>query len=386
MEQKVYTIPEEKREEIGKIVARLSRKAEKYGKAFSVTYGNPYATKRDYIDKESGRVLESELVEVFDITIEAEQIIKDGYRVIARLEHLDNGNIVTNFTEIRNPAWNQCPPCCEHCMTAHYRRFTYIVEGKNCIKQVGSSCLMDYCGISPNWIIAREQIDDVLCQNDLDCSNYPFGSPVSHVYDVTEMLALSVQITEKQGYIKSEYRGSNKDKLTELCENFPDEKYMEKAREIVEGLKAMDEETAFFHLMNNVKQLAENGYCKPDHFGYIAYAPTAYRRYTEKLAAEKARQAEKEKQRASSDYIGNVGERVDIEIGKAEFITSWQTAYGYTHLYKFEDVNGNILVWFASSFLTDDELKNCGKIKATIKEHSERDGVKQTIITRVKVA
>ena len=36
-------------------------------------------------------------------------------------------------------------------------------------------------------------------------------------------------------------------------------KYMAKAREIVEGLKAMDEETAFFHLMNNVKQLAENG-------------------------------------------------------------------------------------------------------------------------------
>lgn len=388
MEKNVYTIPEENRAEIVKLVSRFTRKAEKYGKMFSVSYGNPYATKRDYIDNETGKILESELVEVFDLTVETEEIKNDGYSVVARLEHLENGNFVTNFTDDRNIAWNSCPPCCEHCMTGHYRRFTYILrdEQRGQYKQVGSTCLMDFCGINPEYIIAREKLQDILVNSKIDSPEYGFREHSNHVYDFTEILALSVQITEKYGYVKSDNPGSNKSRLIEHCKEFHAETYMEKAREIVEALRSMDMDTAFMNLMDNVKTLAENGYCKPEHFGYIAYCPTAYKRYMEKVEAEKAREAELEKARVSSDYVGNIGERLVFEIRKAELVTSWETQYGFTMLYKFEDVNGNILVWYASSGLSDKELATCRELKATVKDHSERNGIKQTIITRAKVA
>ena len=84
-----------------------------------------------------------------------------------------------------------------------------------------------------------------------------------------------------------------------------------------------------------------------------------------------------------SEYVGNVGERSVFEVKEAVLLASFQSYYGTTFLYRFLDNSDNVLLWFASgTFETD----NVTKIKATVKEHSERDGVKQTILTRVKVA
>lgn len=52
-------------------------------------------------------------------------------------------------------------------------------------------------------------------------------------------------------------------------------------------------------------------------------------------------------------------------------------------IYRFETVNGDILIWKTSKFIEDiDKVK---KIKATIKAHGEYKDELQTEISRVKI-
>lgn len=73
-----YRIAEEKRTEIEKKVARLEKKAEKYGTPLKVQYSASYATEihvyfKDFEGQEHKKM---ELHEVFDLTIESEEIKK----------------------------------------------------------------------------------------------------------------------------------------------------------------------------------------------------------------------------------------------------------------------------------------------------------------------
>lgn len=56
--------------------------------------------------------------------------------------------------------------------------------------------------------------------------------------------------------------------------------------------------------------------------------------------------------------------------------------FGTTYLYKFADEAGNVFIWYASRPI---ELQERMTLKATIKAHNERNGVKQTVLTRCKV-
>lgn len=86
-----------------------------------------------------------------------------------------------------------------------------------------------------------------------------------------------------------------------------------------------------------------------------------------------------------SEYIGTVGERRDFVCKMVGHFTyeSHYSYYGETnHIYKFEDENGDIVVWNTCSWLEDDKTEY--RFKATVKEHSEYKGEKQTVIARPK--
>ena len=100
-------------------------------------------------------------------------------------------------------------------------------------------------------------------------------------------------------------------------------------------------------------------------------------------AMERERQiiSEKENEK-NSEYVGNVGDRVTIEIADHKVITSWETEWGMTMIHKITDTNGNIYTWKTSKGI-DDKIK---KIVGTIKDHIEYYGAKQTVITRCRTA
>lgn len=60
------------------------------------------------------------------------------------------------------------------------------------------------------------------------------------------------------------------------------------------------------------------------------------------------------------------------------------TYYGELNfIYKFKDQNDNTIIWKTSN--KDLEEGKTYRIKGTIKEHSEYDGDKQTVLTRCKI-
>lgn len=100
-----------------------------------------------------------------------------------------------------------------------------------------------------------------------------------------------------------------------------------------------------------------------------------------------------------SEYIGTVGARFTAEVTykkRFEYSTHF-TYYGESHnVFKMEDEAGNCIVWDTTSWLEDkkfvDQFGSCRHIwegsklilTATVKEHKEYKGTKQTVISRPK--
>lgn len=99
-----------------------------------------------------------------------------------------------------------------------------------------------------------------------------------------------------------------------------------------------------------------------------------------------------------SEYIGSVGSKISVEVtykSYGEYQTHY-TYYGETHtIYIFEDAEGNCIVWNTTSGIVEDKkvLDKNGMsqviyrgskllMTATVKEHSEYKGTKQTVVSR----
>ena len=165
---------------------------------------------------------------------------------------------------------------------------------------------------------------------------------------------------------------------------------MNRAREIKAWLAGAEHEQVVGTPLMNCKAIMAGTVCGVKHFGVLAYAPVAYEVALERERRAAVRDAKKAYEAERSQYVGEEGQRIEIEVHTCRLITSWESQYGKTYLYKMVDDDGNVFIWFASSAFgkfTDDyewvDFK-AGKVKATVKEHSERDGIKQTVITRCK--
>lgn len=96
-------------------------------------------------------------------------------------------------------------------------------------------------------------------------------------------------------------------------------------------------------------------------------------------AREDARQADADK----SGWIGTVGERSLFTL-TIRMVVEIEGMYGYSYLHVMHDADGNVVVYKGSNQLG--KKGDTVTVKATIKEHDTRDGVKQTKISRPKGA
>ena len=83
-----------------------------------------------------------------------------------------------------------------------------------------------------------------------------------------------------------------------------------------------------------------------------------------------------------TDWVGTIGERREFS-AVLEDIILYRNDYG-SRMVKFKDAEGHNLLWFTAA-----EIKcNIGDkiiLRGTIKEHSERKGIKSTILSRCNI-
>lgn len=121
-------------------------------------------------------------------------------------------------------------------------------------------------------------------------------------------------------------------------------------------------------------------------FCAVQYGITRYGKPTDKmrdkmvaiLDQRKAQAAEWAKKDAKSKHVGTVGERQLFSFN-VTIVSSWDGMYGTTYLHICRDADGNIIIYKGSNPWSAGDKITC---MAKVKEHSNREGVKQTIIQR----
>lgn len=136
---------------------------------------------------------------------------------------------------------------------------------------------------------------------------------------------------------------------------------------------------------------------------YAAQEAERQKKIDERNAAQAAREAEWEREKALSNYVGNVGDKLDMEVViayEATYEVPSFTGYGTTtrRVYGMKDAQGNTLVWKTGSYLVIEQVDEFGhvhswfaqkgdrvRIKAAVKAHEEYKNEKQTQLTRCKL-
>jgi hypothetical protein len=409
-----YSIPECNIESLEKKLTRIKNKCAKYGNEFHYErIGEHFEEKKftDYNDVlfeiNGQRVYRSwtEVIKYIDIEVEGKAEV-NGWSFAASLEYHDKGNIIKSAGIEIPSRFYDCKPWCEHCKTKRDRAKSFIVfnEETNEFKQVGKSCLKDFTGglsaeQAANFESFFKEVEEA-CE-------YAGGYYEKSYFKVIDFLTVAAETIRLYGYVKRDSRDtSTADRAEELyrsvnhmrlsdsksvrariydaeCKGFSvsNEASVELAKTVREWIISNERDDNYFH---NLKVACSLDYVDYKGLGLLVSAFPAYNKELEIDAARRAREAAEAAAREASAYLGNVGDKVSFEIADFRCITSWDTQWGTTYVYKFADKEGHEATWKTSNWV---EEKCIGKtISGKVKEQKEYRGIKQTELTRCKIA
>ena len=389
-----------------KHINKIARKCEKYGCDFYYKeVGEVFKTFKENFDADGNRLEEPIEITRRFVVIEVEgKAIVNGWRFIGSVEHTQNGNIIHKTVDIEVPErYYTTQPVCEHCNTNRYRKNTYIVynEEANEFKQVGATCLNDFThGMDATFISSYYAMFNKLAEFEA----IPEGCGWSEgYYHTKEILAYTSAVVKVYGYVGAGNRNSTADNVKDFyaidhgyhffaeIEEAIKTKMREVSFEVTEDdnkvadkiisfIENMEESNNYIH---NLKVLCSNEMVKYSNINLLCSAIVCWNRELERIERDTKR-AKENAELMNSEYMGNIGDRITFAIDSWKALTSWETEWGVTVLYRFIDTNGNVIIWKSSKYI--DSEKEVTKLTGTIKEHKEYNGVKQTVVNRCRVA
>lgn len=391
----MYAIYEHFYPDVEKKLNRIAKKCKKHG--------------NDFVFEVKGEEIREQYNKEFDmmeyhkfIIVNVDGTAKiDDWECIAVLEIHDAGNIIRRInTEINIPErFKHTENICEHCNSKRQRNNLYVIHNTETDewKQVGGNCLklytgglsMEYVAAYMDGITELEEFDGIVGR----------GKAYYNVFDV---ISYAVEVINKTGYFNAQAMLPTKYIVSTLMHNglsravelinkdFKDARLdvrvsevdfnKESTRDIVEQIinyyENLEDDSEFVH---NVKVMLNEKVVLAKNFGYLCYLPEGYAKYIQK-EIEKAKRIE-------TSYFGEVGKRYkDKVINNISLITSWETQWGYTGIYKIILEDGSVLTWKTNNYLYLERNEEFDKISFTVKEHKEYNGEKQTEVTRCKIS
>ena len=327
----------------------------------------------------------------------------NNWEFIGTIEHEQHGNIIKCITDLEIPAHYFTAECvCEHCKSDRVRKNTYLIRNTETgeFKQVGKTCLQDFT----NGLSAEAVAGYISLYNELITSEAPLpGFKTTVYYPIEDVLKYAAEVINVYGYIKSS-EGENSTKFevyNQYCyDYYPDcispSRYKEirfnrektplnferpesvataeNALQWIRNREITDRDSTFLH---NLSVIASNDYVKLSDFGFLVALIPAYNKEMGRIKEAE----ERRKQESKSNFVGDVGDRIIVNIVSAEVVTSWDTDFGTTYINKLIDDNENIYIWKSSKNVVTAEI-NCN-VKMTVKAHNEYNGTKQTEVQRV---
>ncbi len=390
-DMKRFSIHEANMEKLLKKITTIRNKCEKYGCKF---HFEEVGEEFKELENEAGETYTARFV-----IVEVEGIaIINGWKFIATVEHTEHGNIIRKVCDVKIPVkYYTSKPICEHCNSNRVRKDTYLVMNEETgeFKQVGKSCLKDFTrGMDAALVTQFQEMFKELEMHE----THPVYESCKRYYKTETFLHYVAETIKHFGYVKADSQDrSTKERasdyflfkeynkhfglgIDEELENelathsfnpFSDEnkKLVETAMNWI--YNKSDTEDDYIH---NLKVACSLEYIDFRKFGILASLFQAYNK-------DIHRQAKLETEKDVSNYVGTIGDKINILISAIECVTSWETTYGTIRIYKILGNDGNVFTCKTSNCITN----GITSIRGTIKNHNEYRGVKQTALTRCRV-
>lgn len=324
-----------------------------------------------------------------------------AYTFVATLDHTVGAQpIINTVPEQVVPAeYFTVASRCDHCSTSRFRKQTFLFKDDEGYKLVGRQCLKDFFGVDPT-----KNIDWFWSIGSFGDEEGGYGLRGENVVPVDFAVALGLAFTKRFGYVGTkqadayaEKSGGQASLLTtgNQVRGFlfappikPTPEETQFRREVYAEANALQEQAqelvkwALEHFAgdngsyaHNVRSLLATDVITARYVGYVVSIIAAHARATEDQAARKVTIK-------SNEYVGNVGDKLVVEVTVLK-LNTFETDFGTTFLFILADAAGNSLVWFASNNVLD--VGDTVTLKGTVKAQNDRDGRKQTVLTRCKV-
>lgn len=351
-------------------VAKKNRKAVKLGcPEISYTFGETFVQVGD---------VDGNKYEFIEVFIDESQIKLNGWNIIGRIEDNEGINIVTGFGDLsafRNADINWC----DHCHTRRARKALIIVQNEATGEQkaIGSSCVNDFVGhksaLQYSALVSWVEIVDEIVEEE----GWNVGTSSAIVFSTERVLAIAAAIVRECGYTsraKSEQTGHmptvevvksvlfSKKQIVEVTKSD-----VEEAKKAVEWFESTThDDSDYFY---NLSKLVNADTIKPRFVGILVSLLPTYHRAIMNRAIK-----------VESNYIGNVGDKKVKFSGKCVKVIGFESFYGYQTMYLIVTPEGNQIKYVTKTNFADegDEFE----FTATIKDHQEYNGTKQTVVTR----
>ena len=269
---------------------------------------------------------------------------------------------------------------CDHCGTRRKRNAYYLFESEGRVLQIGSSCVNQYFGIDLNsFLLAEGALFEVLREPSYEdvCREDDFGGvPFERVVQMVDYCTDGFKFWEKGG---QEGILSTVEKVRFLMDEIGFEHKGEKSvtrEECIAHFEAKPESQFTFNALSAL----DYGFAPKRCLGIYLYAiyETARAKYA---VADTAK--ERNGRKICNEFFGTVGGKFENPL-TLEKIFTYEGQYGTAFVVRFFDDDGRKFVWFASN-CPDLEDGQRVTVKGTVKKHEERNGEKQTIVTRCKI-
>lgn len=398
-----YFIPESAIDSLETKLATIRRKCAKYGCEFSYSRIGETFKKVEIQDDEGSR--KEVTIKAIEVEVSGTAIAESGWELVGKIEHLETGNLIHSFSDVTIPDWyRSASPKCEHCSSDRHRKETYVLyhAENHAWKQVGSSCLKDFTGnVSAEMAAAIASFYTLLDQVAEDRVHIA-SSP--KYFDIESVICYAIECVKHWGYHKSEEgNDATREAVRDLMQRqrkFPaivrsvtfdpmSAANLQTFKDLRSRLLALNAEDDY---TNNLQVLLRAEEVPEKRLGILVSAVPYYNR----MIAREAEQKKLAEETSSSEFIGNVGDRLTVDIATVKLVNIYDGYYGSTWRYQIVDAQGNVFMWDASNTMWDTvcvEDSPKGEVieglplqlTGTVKKHDEFRGIKQTWLTRCRV-
>ncbi len=402
-----------------RLVEKTNKRAAKLGVApIEVEVGEPYVVTFTRNVDNDGNFIDDEVVTYMRVRLTLRGAVirmPGGWSFGAAIEVLDRDEAGKALCMIRGPRSADCidlresEPACEHCHTSRRRNETYVLfDASGARKVVGSTCLHDFFGTSPDKAIEALNMFASVCSEFDDESYSGRGRGTPTVY-LDTFMAHVVAMIAKDGYTNSARARERGIETTgarvwswmtcsvpkvraEMAKEYgPSDEHAALAAELrtmwaATAAKVEEQRTAGqtpdewdwkLYLLNRLGVVTYNT------VGIAAGACQGSLR-----AIAKGKEQAAIEQLGPSQFVGTVGERAEFAFA-IDRVSVIEKDYGTMMLIagRQEGTGNKVCYWTAAGGKTDFILGKTYKIRASIKSQDEHPKWgKQTWISRAMIA